>query len=300
MPDRVWRQDPVQTTGLETSFRAWVNVVGPDYLTVLGLSPIAGRSLGADDGGAERAVAVINQDLADELWPGQLAVGRTLRLRPGHPPVEIVGVTPNALFSGYGNETRPHFVFLSQRQEPAPPGETSFYVRHTGTLDTVAPAIGRALRDVDARVPIVYMRPLDTELNANTWPIRFISTLLVLFGMGSLAIAAIGQYAVVAFDMKRRTRDFGIRIALGASSRQLLGAAIREGLRWTTIGLSAGFALSLVAGRAFRSILFGITPTDALTYLGVFVVLAIASLLACYLPARRVAEIDPMLALRQE
>jgi putative ABC transport system permease protein len=141
---------------------------------------------------------------------------------------------------------------------------------------------------------------LGTELNANTWPVRFISRLLVLFAVGSLMIAAIGQYAVIAFDMRRRTRDFGIRIALGASSRQLLNAAIREGLRWTAIGFLAGFGLSLAAGRLFRSVLFGITPTDATTYLGVFVVLAITSLLACYFPARRVDHIDPMQALRQE
>jgi putative ABC transport system permease protein len=300
MPDRLWRQDPVRGNAAEASVRAWVNVVGPDYLRVLGLSPRAGRELAADDRTATHAVAMINQNLADSLWPGQPAVGHTLQLRAGHVPVEVVGVAPNALFSGYGNETRPNFVFLSQRQEPAPPGETTFYIRYAGSLDAIAPAIGRALHDVDARIPIVYMRALDTDLNANTWGIRFISMLLVLFAAGSLVIAAIGQYAVIAFDMKRRTRDFGIRIALGASSQQLLSAAIREGLRWTAIGLLLGFALSIGAGRAFRSVLFGITPTDTSTYLGVFVVLAITSLLACYLPARCVSQIDPMQTLRQE
>jgi len=300
MPDRTWRMDPVRTNPSEMPRPSWVNVVGPDYLKALGLSPVAGRDLAADDTDAARASAIINQHLADALWPGQPAVGHTIQLRPGHAPVEVVGVTPNALFSGYGSETRPYFVFLSQHQEPAPPGDMSFYVRHAGAPDTIFPAIGRALKDVDARVPIVYMRALETELNTNTWPIRFISLLLALFASGSLAIAAIGQYAVIAFDMKRRTRDFGIRIALGASPRQLLSAALGEGLRWTAIGLLIGFGLSLGAGRAFRSVLFGITPTDASTYLGVFVGLTITSLLACYLPARSVSRIDPIKALRQE
>jgi predicted permease len=299
MPDRTWRQDPIRANAAQVPLRAWVNVVGPDYLRALGLTPVAGGEMATDDRGAGRAVAVINQDLADALWPGQPAIGHVFEARAGR-VVEVVGVAPNALFSGYGNETHPYFVFLSQREEPAPPGETSFYIRQTGTLDTMAPAIGRALKDVDARVPIVFMRTLDSELYTNTWPIRFISMLLVLFAAGSLTIAAIGQYAVVAFDMKRRTRDFGIRIALGASSGQLLSSVIREGLRWTAVGLLMGFVLSLGAGRAFRSVLFGITPTDALTYFGVFVVLAITSLLACYLPARSVSRIDPIKALRQE
>jgi putative ABC transport system permease protein len=300
MPDRIWRMDPVQASGVAQPMRAWVNTVGPDYLRVLGVSWQAGRPLTAGDRAGARPVAVINQDLAESLWPGQSAVGRSLQLRPGHAPVEVAGVTANALFSGYGNEVRPHFVFLSQLQEPSPPGETTFYVRYSGTLDAIAPAIGRALQDVDSRVPIVSLRTLDSELNTNTWPIRFISQLLALFAVGSLVIAAIGQYAVIAFDMKRRTRDFGIRIALGASRSQLLGAALQEGLRWTIAGLLTGFALSLAAGRAFRSILFGITPTDASTYLAVFILLAITSLLACYLPARGVTRIDPLKALRQE
>jgi ABC-type antimicrobial peptide transport system permease subunit len=121
-----------------------------------------------------------------------------------------------------------------------------------------------------------------------------------LFSIGSLVIAAIGQYAVIAFDMRRRTRDFGVRIALGASSQQILGSVIAQGLRWTAVGLAIGFALSLAAGMAFRSVLVGVTPTDVPTYLGVFTLLAGASLVACYLPARRAARIDPIQALREE
>jgi predicted permease len=300
MPDRRWREDPVRIRTDQEPRRTWVNVVGPEYLRVLGLSPVAGRELGADDDRQIRTVAMINEDLANALWPGQSAVGQTLILRPGQPPAEIVSVAPNVLFGGYATQTRPNFVFLSQQHEPAPPGEMTFYIRHTGTLDAVAPAIGRALRDVDSRIPIVYTRTLDTELNTNTWHVRFISTLLVVFAMGSLLIAAIGQYAVIAFDMRRRTRDFGIRIALGASTRRLVSEAIQEGLRWTATGLLFGFGLSLAAGRAFRSLLFGITPTDTATYVGVFIVLGGTSLLACYLPSRRVTRIDPMQALRQD
>jgi putative ABC transport system permease protein len=122
----------------------------------------------------------------------------------------------------------------------------------------------------------------------------------LLFAAASLVIAILGQYAVLAFIMKRRTRDFGVRMALGASARQILGSVIREGLRLTALGLVIGSALSLVSGRALRSLLFGVTSTDPLTYAGVVAVLTCASLIACWIPGSRASRVDPMEALRDE
>ena len=150
------------------------------------------------------------------------------------------------------------------------------------------------------QVPIVYMRSMDAQLALITSTGRLVATLLAFFALSSLMIAAIGQYAVMAFNMRRRTCDFGVRIALGASSRQILTTVIGEGCRLTLAGLVIGFALSFATSAAFRSLLVGVTPTDAPTYLGVLTLLAIASLLACYLPARRASRIDPNEALRQE
>jgi putative ABC transport system permease protein len=116
----------------------------------------------------------------------------------------------------------------------------------------------------------------------------------------SLLIAAIGQYAVVSFDMRRRVREFGLRIALGASHRQMLTSVVQEGLRFTGIGITIGVVLSLAIGEALGSVLYGVTPTDPVTYGAVFALLSMASLLACYLPARRATQIDPIAALRHE
>jgi ABC-type antimicrobial peptide transport system permease subunit len=164
----------------------------------------------------------------------------------------------------------------------------------------MAPAVARALREADGRIPIASLRSLDSMIASDAAPFWILATLLTLFAAGSLIIAAIGQYAVVAFDGRRRTREFGLRIALGASSGQLIRSVMAESFRLTAIGIVAGFALSLAAGTVLARVLFGITPTDPPTYLGVSVLLAVASLVACYLPARRAARTDPLVALRTE
>jgi len=153
-------------------------------------------------------------------------------------------------------------------------------------------ALGKLYDRRTARRLFRYLRPY------KNWVI--LATLLTLFAGGSLLIAAIGQYAVVAFDGRRRIREFGVRIALGASSRQLVSSVISESLRLTALGLVIGFALSVAVGAVLARVLYGVTPTDPATFASVFVLLAGASLLASYLPARRAASTDPMMVLRTE
>ena len=191
-------------------------------------------------------------------------------------------------------------MFLPMRSNPQLSGQATFYVRYDGALERVVPALGRALADVDSRAPIVYVRTMDTQLASIISVIRMLTTMLEIFAAVSLLIAMLGQYAVLAFAMKRRVREFGLRMALGASATQILGSVVGEGLRLTIAGLAIGVALSLAAARALRSMLFGVSPSDPATYGGVVVVLAAASLLACWLPARRASRVDPIQALRQE
>jgi predicted permease len=274
------------------------NEVGSAYLRTMGVTPLAGHDFDArgDDAGA----VIVNQRLANLLWPGEPAVGRTLRLGASAQPLVVAGVAPNAFYSGYRREQNPNFVFVAASHALPPPDEATLYVRYSGTEEAIAPAVTRALRAVEDRAPIVYLRSIDEQLEGLTWPIHALATLLAAFAAASLAIATIGQYAAVAFTMRRRIRDFGVRMALGASSADILGAVVREGLRLTIAGLAIGGALSVAAATGLRSMLFGVTPTDARTYLLVFALLAAASFVACYLPARRTARIDPMQALRQE
>ena len=180
------------------------------------------------------------------------------------------------------------------------PGEITLYVRHGGDVGTVAGAVGPALRDVDRRLAIAFMRTMDEQLESLTLSASMIARLLLIFSIVSLVIAAIGQYAVVAFNMRRRIREFGVRIALGASAGQVIGGVLREGLVLTFIGLACGLALSMAVAVAARSVLFNVTPTDPQTYAGVFALLAAVSLVACCLPARGASRVDPVQALRQE
>jgi len=236
-------------------------------------------------------------------------VGQTIMLARVAQPLEVIGVAPNAFFAGAQTDSRPNFIFLAEQQDEVratggagflDSGETTFYIRYAGTIDAMISAVQRAVREVDERIPIVYLRTFDEQLENATFGQRVITMLLTLFSSVSLLIAAAGQYAVVAFGMRRRVREFGVRMAVGASSKQILQSVLKEGFTLTAIGLVIGFGLSLTISIALRRFLIGVTPTDIQTYLGVFGLLATASVLACYLPARRASRVDPLVTLRYE
>jgi predicted permease len=292
---------PVRREQSDAPVLAVNNAVAPGYLATFGVPLVAGRDFTRAERSSSRP-AIVTRQLADTLWPHESAIGKILLTGPGDRPAraEIIGVVENAYFSGRGSEGPPRYVFFSTTDRPPAPGEATFFIRHHAGLEGMAPAVARALREADGRIPIGSLRLLETEIAAEVAPFWILATLLTLFAAGSLIIAAIGQYAVVAFDGRRRTREFGLRIALGASSSQLVTAVMTESFRLTAIGIVAGFALSVAAGTVLARVLFGITPTDPPTYLGVFVLLAAASLVACYLPARRAARTDPLVALRTE
>ena len=297
-----WLDTPLRRGQTEETVLAADNHVAPGFFATLGVPFLAGRDFPptATHGGGR--TAIVNRYLADTLWPGEPAVGKRLQMGRGDSPVEaeVIGVVEDAYFAGRGTESRPRFIFFSSLERPTPPGETTFYIRFNGGQDVIAPAVARAFREVDPRIPIASLRSLDSHVAEETAPFWILTTLLTLFAVGSLMIAAIGQYAVVAFDGRRRTREFGLRIALGASSAQLIAAVMAESFRLTMVGLVIGFGLSVATGSVLAGVLFGVTPTDPPTYLGVFALLATASLLACYLPARRAARTDPLVALRTE
>ncbi len=270
---------------------------GPRYLETLGVALVAGRSISEDDVAGERKVAVINRHLADTLWPQEPPLGRALILFGR--PVEVVGVTVNAAMATMQGANL-NYAFLPEQPGTANPGGRVLYVRYAADEARVAASVRAAIRETDSRIPVSGVRTMEEEIETDNAPQILVTSLLGVFSTGSLIVAAIGLYAVVAFHTARRTRDFGIRLALGASSGEILKSVLPDGLMVAAVGSGLGVALSLAAGRLFASLLVAVTPTDLPTYCGVIALVTGVSLAACAIPARRAARVDPVVALRQE
>jgi hypothetical protein len=159
-------RDPFRRAGVEQPVLADGDAVGSAYLQALGVPLVAGRGFTENEAANGRKVVLINQNLADALWPGRSPLGETLLVSDDRRPYEVVGVVPSAYFNGVRSEPQPKSFLLSQRQQPPAPGYINFYIRYTGTLDAIAPSLTRALRDTDAQVPIVYLRSMDTQMRA--------------------------------------------------------------------------------------------------------------------------------------
>jgi len=278
----------------------FVRQIGPDYLRVLGLQVIAGRELTASERRGGTRVAMINQTLAHDLFGNQPPVGHPLTIGDRE-QVEIVGVVTDALFDGPNRDPHPRFVFLAEQQMPgAPPADLHFFIRHRGSLDAITPLVTRAIGEVDAGVPVVAIATMTARLALVFELEALIVRLLAGFAIISLMIAAFGHYAVAMFNMRRRAREFGIRMALGASTGCIQATVVRESIMHAIAGIVIGLASSVALAIGFKSILYGVTPVDPVTYVSVVALLAVTSVVASYLPALRASRINVVDALRQD
>lgn len=292
-----WPTVPVRRRLSDPPLDAEVNHVGPQYFDVLGVALLSGEPFRTDSDDTHGVV--VNEHLAGRLWPGESALGKTLYVGAEPRAVRVAGTAPNVLPGGYRQDTAPPIMFMSMHGSRAGDMPT-IMVRYTGSREAVGPSVTQALREAAPAVPILVMSTYDEMLREATWLYRTLTRLLLLFAAGSLAIATIGLYAAMAFSMRRRVRDFAIRLAIGASARQVVGGALREGLMLTTVGLGAGLLLGAYVALTARGLLRGVAPTDARTYLEVACILGATSLIACYLPARRTSRVNPIDALRSE
>jgi putative ABC transport system permease protein len=275
---------------------AGIRVVSPGYFAVMGQGIREGRGLTDRDREGSPPVALVNETMAREYWPGQSAVGHRFRIGDGH-WMEIVGVAADVKHASLRDPIEPEFY---QPYAQAPWTFMSIVVRSTAPQRSIERAIEQQLAALDPALPAPPVQPMTALIGHSFAMDRFEMAGLTIFAAIALTLAAVGLYGVMSFLVSRRTREIGVRIALGAGVREILALVMRDGLRLTILGAVLGLASALVGANIIRSWLFGVVPADPVTFVSVLLVLASVSLLATYVPARRAAAIDPTIALRSE
>jgi ABC-type lipoprotein release transport system permease subunit len=246
-------------------------------------------------------VAIINEAMARQMWPGRDPVGERFKLGPeetASPWLTVVGLVGDMRRQGLEKEPIPQmFEPLAQN----PPRRAILVVR-TAVDDplTMAGAVQAAVRRVEKYAPVYGVTTLENRLGAFLTERRFQTSLLIGFAVVAMLIAAIGIYGLIQYSIAMRTREIGIRIAVGAQAGEIFRMILGEGLRLSLIGLAMGLVGALWLGRAGSSLLFGVTATDPLTFLTVSLLLIAIAVAACCFPARRATRVDPVVALRQE
>ena len=278
-----------------------VHLASQEYLHTLGVPLVRGRWLTDRDRPGSRLVAVINETAARKYWPGGDPVGQVVDLSPalssGFSAVEVVGVIGDVKYDQMSAEMGAQ-VYLSYLQS----GYPGYYVnlRTAGDPLQVVEAVRRAVAAVGSEVPVYDLMTMERRMANSTSRTGFNTLLLLAFALLAALLAAIGLYGVVAFSVAQRTREIGIRVALGARTADVLRLIVGQGMRLVLVGGLIGLAGALAISRILRSLLFGIGPTDPFTFVLSSALLAGVALLACWLPARRAARVDPVVALRCE
>jgi predicted permease len=269
--------------------------VSPAYFDAMGLPILEGRNFDARDTLDTVAVAIVNETLAERFWPGESAVGRRLRVRDqSGPPIEVVGVVPDHKVRTLGEAPRP-LIHFARSQSDAPFG--TFVVRTDGDVDAAVAGARRELLALDPNVVLMEAQPYERLIAISLLPVRLGATLIGGLAALAMLLAGLGLYGVIAFGVNRRTREIGIRMALGAGRRRVLGQVLREAFLLVLVGGLAGLGLAALGARALSSVLH-VPPLDPISYLTAAAFLAVVTAVAAVIPARRAAGVDPLVALR--
>jgi putative ABC transport system permease protein len=262
----------------------------------LGLA--GGRDFSAADRPDGQPVAIVNAALAKRLWPGQTPIGKRLMLGCHDPStLQVVGVARDARLVSLGEAPKPH-VYRAFAQDSG--GIQNIMVETASDAGAQLETVRKTVTASAAGARIYGVRPLSEWIDRSYWQVRWEVCLLGVFGGLALLLAAIGLYGVVAYHVILRTREIGIRMAVGAQPADVLRMVLRQGLGLTLLGVGIGLAASVGLARAMARLLFGVSPTDPPTYAVVALLWLAVAFAACYLPARRAARVDPTVALRYE
>ena len=279
----------------ERSLDVPTNAVSEDYFATVRIPIVRGRALHT---GEQQNEVVVNETFARRYFPNEEPIGQKLSVSgPAGPWRTVVGVARDAKYWSVSETPKP-FAYLAWDHDGD--DDYTLLVRSSRPTAAMVPALRTLVRRLAPDMAPTEPEPLSVQLGAALLPGRLASVVLAVTGAIALLLACMGLYAVVAYGVTRRTKEIGVRIALGALPRDILRLVLREGGRLLAWGLAIGLALSLAAGLALRGLLYGLSPLDLPAYAGVLVVLGLTSLFACWLPARRATAVQPVIALRHE
>jgi predicted permease len=270
---------------------------GPGYFETLGVPILAGRAFNEHDGPDAPKVVIVNETAAKRFWPGEAALGKHLRFGKDSPWITVVGVARDGKYRTLGEDPRP-FAYTAVEQDKSF-GRT-LVVAGDGDEKVLLGDVRRAIDATDPNVPIFDIKTMSEHLSIMLFLARMGAILLAAFGGLGLILASMGLYGVVAASVARRTREVGIRMAIGAQRGDVLRLVVREGMILTGTGLAIGFGLALLGTTLLHGLLYGIAPSDPLTFVGVAGILGGVALVANLIPARRATEVDPLVALRYD
>ena len=296
-----WQNDIVPE-GYEVTPSELINVdwsiVSADYFQTMNVPILQGRTFSKDEDEQGKKVVLVDETLARRFWPGENAVGKRIKYN-GPDWHEIIGVVKQVGI--YGSEAKP-LIKIYTPMGPAAAQRNSQLSIRSSTSDpaSLAAAIASAVHEIDKDLPVVEAETLESILAREASTRRFNAMLFSVFAALALVLAATGVYGVLSYSVSQRTHEVGIRMALGAGSRDVVRLFMGQGMRLVFVGLVIGLGGALALTRLMSSLLFGVSTTDAATFVAVGVGLMVVGVFACYLPARRATKVDPLVALRYE